>query len=119
MRKMNFETELVSQTVQNGERYLDFDIEAEERYPVRVRSTEDRLEVFVGESFEKWLDDYISRKRLSPGWQNSFYVDENIEIDELREEYEDVFDRYSNQINNAISPETNPGSLEHVKAALD
>lgn len=115
---MNFETELVSQTVQDGERYLNFDLEAEEEYPVRVRSEEDRLEVLIGESFANWEKDYISRRRLVSGWQDSFYIEEDMELYELKQDYEEVFERNSEEIENTIEPQTT-GSLNQVRAALD
>jgi len=116
---MRFETELVSRTIQEGEEYLNFDLEAEEVYPARIRSEEDYLEVFVGESFDEWEYDNISRKRLRSGWENSFYIEEDMSIDDVRESYENLFERYSEQIADRIGNRETTESLNQVKAALD
>lgn len=116
---MKFETELVGQTIQDGEEYLDFDLETDERYPVRATERNNGIEVFVGKSFSEWEDDYISRKRLSSGWQNSFYIEDDIPLDGLRESYDDVFEMYEDQLADAIDLEKGPNALNQVRAALD
>ncbi|PSG99076.1 MAG: hypothetical protein BRC29_03035 [Nanohaloarchaea archaeon SW_7_43_1] len=117
---MRFETELVSRTIQEGEEYLNFDLEeGEEVYPARIKNEEDYLEVFVGESFDEWEYDNISRKRLRSGWENSFYIEEDMNTDEVRESYNDLFERYSEQIADMIGNRETTEPLNQVKAALD
>jgi hypothetical protein len=116
---MKFETELVGQTIQGSEEYLDFDLETGERYPVRATERNNSIEVFVGKSFTEWEDDYISRKRLTSGWQNSFYIEDDIPLDELRESYDDVFEMYEDQLADAIDLESGSNALKQVRTALD
>ncbi|PSG99686.1 MAG: hypothetical protein BRC28_03295 [Nanohaloarchaea archaeon SW_4_43_9] len=116
---MRFETELVSRTIQDGEEYLNFDLEGEKAYPARIRSEEDYLEVFVGESFDEWEYDNISRKRLRSGWENSFYIEEDMSTDEVIESYDNLFERYSEEIADRTGNRETAESLNQVKAALD
>lgn len=116
---MRFDTELVSRTFQGGDAYLNFDLEAEKNYPARIRAGEDYLEVLVGESFEEWENDYISRRRLNSNWEKSFYVEEDMEIAELRENYEEVFEQYSEQVTGLMENQEGSEPLNRVEAALD
>lgn len=116
---MRIDAELVSQTIQGEEEYLNFDLDMEKVYPTRIRIEEDHLEVLVGESFDDWENDYISRKRLNTDWENSFYIEEDMDIGELKENYGELFERYSDQVTGMIENRKDVDSLNQVKAALD
>ena len=97
----------------------EYDFEPEGVCPARIRSEEDYLEVFVGESFDEWEYDNISRKRLRSGWENSFYIEEDMSTDEVRDSYDNLFERYSEQITDRMGNRETAKPLNQVEAALD
>jgi thymidylate synthase len=112
-------TELVSRSIQDGEEYLNFDLEAEQTYPARIRVGENHLEVIVGESFEYWENDNISRKKLTSEYENSFYIEEDMELHEARERHGELFEKYSDQVTEFMENQNNSEPLNQVRAALD
>lgn len=116
---MNYETKLVSRSIQEGEEYLNLDLEADETYPARIRVGDDHLEVLIGESFEYWENDNISRRRLNSGYENGFYIEEDMDIHEVRERHEKLFERYSDQVTEFMENQNDSKLLSQVRAALD
>lgn len=109
---------LTSRSVQGNEKYLNFNLTCNgSRYPVRARKAGDSVELLIGESFDEWAEDHVSRKRLTEGWEKSILIDEEYdEIWGMADDYDEVLSQYDTAVDSLIEGEE---TLEAVSKALD